>query len=58
MRAEDGGVLVGGLAIVFLFFWFCVKVGIKPTVGLFYGWTLAAEGSSPAAECAAWRNGG
>ena len=44
MRAEDGGVLVGGLAIVFLFFWFCVKVGIKPTVGLFYGWTLAAGG--------------
>jgi Kef-type K+ transport system membrane component KefB len=26
---------VGGLVIVFLFFWLCVKVGIKPTVGVF-----------------------
>ena len=40
--AAFGGVLAGGLLLVFLFFWLCVKVGIKPT--------LPAGGAPPAAE--------
>jgi hypothetical protein len=33
--AAFGGALAGGLLLVFLFFWLCVKVGVKPTVSVF-----------------------